>query len=69
MEINYNKMAGAFFKAWMAMCGIVMAIYAAFMVVFLKWDSITDWFDDKKDRIRSKFGRSKEPESFLGFDL
>ena len=42
--VDYRKLTVAFFKGWMMAFGLVMAIYAAFVAVWLKCTKFRNWF-------------------------
>ena len=58
MTIDYNKIAGAIFKAWMKVCGVVMILYAIGLAIWVKWSDIKDWFDARIDWVKSKFNKT-----------
>lgn len=42
--IDYKKLTFAFFKGWMMAFGLVMAVYTAFVAVWLKCTKFRNWF-------------------------
>ena len=42
--MDYKKLTWSFFKGWLMAFGAIMAIYAAFVAVWLKCTKFRNWF-------------------------
>lgn len=63
--MDYKKLTLSFFKGWMMAFGLVMAIYAAFVAVWLKCTKFRNWFSGlfmkaTFDTIDDQFGSFNE---------
>ena len=45
--MDYKKLTWSFFKGWLMAFGAIMAIYAAFVAVWLKCKAFRSWFTSK----------------------